>query len=299
MNTPRWLSPVRSSVERGAVGRAAVAQVVQHDAGGAERARTSSRPGAGGSAGRRPRPAWRSARLPCTISRPLREPLAPVGLDEQAALRRRGSSGSTIQTPAIVSLGLGHALAMAGSLHVDLAVVADHQAQRPGPGCERVTTASRPMRQSSSRGMSMTVLPVHHDGVLDLASSTISQPSPIAVNGPMKLSATGRRRRSRPGRGSSSDGSSRRPRRRRGRRASSPRRRRRRCAVSIFSSSSRLASSSGVSLPVSIHQPVEQLGADAVALVDQPLDGVGDLQLAAGRRLRSPARRRGSCRSNR
>ena len=30
----------------------------------------------------------------------------------------------------------------------------------------------------------------------------------------------------------------------------------RRCAVSIFSSSSRLASSSGVSLPVSIHQPV-------------------------------------------
>ena len=60
--------------------------------------------------------------------------------------------------------------------------------------------------------------------------------------------------------------------------------------VSIFSSSSRLASSSGVSLPVSIHQPVSSSVRTRWPCVDQPLDGVGDLQLAARRRLDRPHR---------
>ena len=38
-------------------------------------------------------------------------------------------------------------------------------------------------------------------------------------------------------------------------------------------------------MPVSIHQPDEDLVADAVAVVEQPLDRVGDLELAPVRRL--------------
>ena len=37
MNTPMWFSPDEIELERGAVGRAALAQIVQHDPGGAER----------------------------------------------------------------------------------------------------------------------------------------------------------------------------------------------------------------------------------------------------------------------
>ena len=63
-----------------------VAQVVQHDAGRAER----HVPVVGlvevVVQARRSQPAWRSPRLPWIISRPLREPLAAVGLDEEAAL---------------------------------------------------------------------------------------------------------------------------------------------------------------------------------------------------------------------
>ena len=44
---------------------------------------------------------------------------------------------------------------------------------------------------------------------------------------------------------------------------------------------------------------VEDLVAHPVAVVDEPLDGVGDLELAAGRRLDRAARRRGSCGSKR
>ena len=83
-----WLPSVAAAEverQRRAVGGRALAQVVEHDPA-RRTARTSSRPGGGGSGGRRWQPAWRSARLPWIISRPSREPLAAVGLDEDAAL---------------------------------------------------------------------------------------------------------------------------------------------------------------------------------------------------------------------
>ena len=67
---------------------------------------------------------------------------------------------------------------------------------------------------------------------------------------------------------------------------------------SSVSSTSRLLSSSGSFLPVSIHQPAEDLVAHPMAVVDQPLDGVGDLELAAGRRFDRRAPRCG-CRDRR
>ena len=72
-----------------------------------------------------------------------------------------------------------------------------------------------------------------------------------------------------------------------------PRRPCRRSRGSSVSSTRRLLSSSGSFLPVSIHQPCEDLVAHPVAVVDEPLDGVGDLELAAGRRLDRRAPRRG------
>ena len=54
---------------------------------------------------------------------------------------------------------------------------------------------------------------------------------------------------------------------------------------SSVSRTRRLLSRSGSFFPVSIHQPLQHLVPDALAVVDQPLDRVGDLELAAGRRL--------------
>ena len=54
---------------------------------------------------------------------------------------------------------------------------------------------------------------------------------------------------------------------------------------SIVSRTSRLHSSSGSFLPVSIHQPSSTSCRTRVPVVDQPLDRVGDLELAPGRRL--------------
>ena len=50
------------------------------------------------------------------------------------------------------------------------------------------------------------------------------------------------------------------------------------------SSTMRLASSMSSSLPVSFHQPLTMCGWTVEPAVDQVLDGVGDLQLAARRR---------------
>ena len=123
-----------------------------------------------------------------------------------------------------------------------------------------------------------------------ISELTISQSSPIAVNGPTKLSTSaGAGADDRPGRGSSSA------------RRSAPasiddpaveRRLRRRPCRRRAARSSRAGGgwprAAASSLPVSIHQPVEQLAADAVAVVDEPLDGVGDLELAPRRRLDGP-----------
>ena len=49
----------------------------------------------------------------------------------------------------------------------------------------------------------------------------------------------------------------------------------------MSSSTSRLASSMSASWPVSFHQPLDPVALDPVAAVDQPLDRVGDLELAA------------------
>ena len=75
------------------------------------------------------------------------------------------------------------------------------------------------------------------------------------------------------------------PRRPRGPRRASGRRRGRRPAARSCRARGSCTASSGSFLPVSIHQPVEHLVADTVALVEQPLDRVGDLELAAARRL--------------
>ena len=127
----------------------------------------------------------------------------------------------------------------------------------PAGGCWlRATTASRPIRLSSSRGMSR-ICESSITTECSISLLTISQPAPIAAErtdeavddaraGADRDRAADRR----------VDDLGARPRRRPGRRSTTPRRPCRRCAVSIFSSSSRLASSSGVSLPVSIHQPV-------------------------------------------
>ena len=54
---------------------------------------------------------------------------------------------------------------------------------------------------------------------------------------------------------------------------------------SMSSRTSRFASSMSSSWPVSFHQPVTVWLSTALAVVDQPLDRVGDLELAAPRRL--------------
>ena len=59
-------------------------------------------------------------------------------------------------------------------------------------------------------------------------------------------------------------------------------RRARRCSMVLRMR--RLASSMSSSLPVSFHQPVTDVRLDAQAAVDHVLDGVGDLELAAGAR---------------
>ena len=112
----------------GAVGGRARAQVVQHDAGACRTARTSSRPGAGGSAARRSHPAARSPRLPWIISRPLREPLAAVRLDEEAALVAVDRRARRWKTPAMTS-ALGDGLPSLLQ-HRHAGVVAEHQPRR-------------------------------------------------------------------------------------------------------------------------------------------------------------------------
>ncbi len=52
--------------------------------------------------------------------------------------------------------------------------------------------------------------------------------------------------------------------------------------ASSASSTMRFASSMSSSLPVSFHQPRDDVRVDGQAVVDQTLDGVGDLELAAG-----------------
>ena len=59
----------------------------------------------------------------------------------------------------------------------------------------------------------------------------------------------------------------------------------RRSRRSIVSRISRLASSMSSSLPVSFHQPCDQVRPDLEAAVDQVLDRVGDLELVAEARL--------------
>ena len=156
-------------------------------------------------------------------------------------------------------------------------------AGRAGRTCVRRMTASRPMRLSSSRGMSWT-LESSITTECSISLLRISHPAPIAVNGPMKLStirvpapmAIGPRNVELTI--SAPPSTTTRP--------------------SIVEASSTRAVEPGLDLleqeAVGLQQrrqlagvdpPAgEQLRAHAVAGRDQPLDRIGDLQLAAWRR---------------
>ena len=202
--------------------------------------------------------------------------------------------GSTIHTPAIMSDSRSSsacACSRSGLTRRRSGSGRRPSAATPAAGAaSATTTASLPIRLSSRRGMSMMLAVVHHDRVLDLAVRRPRSRRRWRVNGPMKLSTIrvpapiasrpADRRVDDLGAGLDDDPAVDRP---------SRRRPCRRSACSIFSSSSRFASSSGVSLPVSIHQPVSSSQPHAVAVVDQPLDRVGDLQLAAIATARSSA----------
>ena len=158
-----------------------------------------------------------------------------------------------------------------------------------GRRCDRAITASRPISESSRRGMSDDC-----DSSIttecSISQSTISQPAPMAVNGPMKLSTTacpapmmaGPRivelTISAPGLDDD------------------PAVDRRRVVDRAVDARLELLEQQPVGLEqrrqlAGVDPPArQQLGAHPVAVVDQPLDGVGDLQLAAGRRLDGPHR---------
>ena len=249
------------------------------------RARTSSRPGGGGSAARRGSGLAVGA-VALDHLAPVGKPLPAVRLDEQAALvavdRRldHHDPGDRV--------ALGHGRHGRRSLHVDLAMVADHQPQRAGP---RATCARRPppCRSGCPRGAGCrSTLDPSMTTECSTSLLTISQPSPMALNGPDEavddrvLAADRHRTADRrvDDLGALGDDD-----------AAVDRRRGVDRAVdlgSIFSSSRRFASSSGVSLPVSIHHPVSSSVRTRLPLVDEPLDGVGDLQLAARRRIDRP-----------
>ena len=188
MNTPTWLSPRRgrAAAWRRRSGRPRGGRAARP--GPRRTGRTSSRPGAGGSAARRARPAWRFAAVALHHLAPVREPLAPVRLDEQPTLvtvdLRLDDPHAGDRRRSRVTFG--HRL-----LDVDLAVVADHQPQRPrlGPACA-TSTASLPIRLSSSRWMSMHRAALHHHRVLDLAVTHLAPRRRSHVNGPMKLFST-------------------------------------------------------------------------------------------------------------
>ena len=153
--------------------------------GPAERARTSSRPGAGGSAGRPRQPAWRSPRLPWIISRPLREPLAAVGLDEVRPARRRGRRARRRRRRRSSAIRSLSAMAVTVLLQVDLAVVADHQPGRPGPR-PRAHDLDLPADQRVLEAGDVDDAAVlEDDRVLDLGVDDLAVGGRSAVNGPM------------------------------------------------------------------------------------------------------------------
>ena len=190
MNTPRWLSPVRSSSQRGAVGRAALAQVVQHDAGSAERhvpvvglVQVVVQPDDA-----RPAGGWRGC--PGHLAA-VGEPLAPVGLDEQAALVAVDRRLDDPHAGDHVALGdVCHAVGLSTRRRSGSGRRPSVAAPAAAPASAR-TTASLPIRLSSNRLMSMILL---RSMTTECSTSLwrTSQPSPIALNGPMKLFSTTR-----------------------------------------------------------------------------------------------------------
>src|SRR3954453_79942 len=235
--------------ERVTVGGAALAQVVQHHAGRAERhvpvvrlveVVVQADDGTGLAVG------------PVALQHlaALREPRAPVGLDETAPLvavdiRRDDEDAGDL----LGRFDLGHAYSTSTR---QWSPTMTRRAR--GRVWVRTISTSLPIRLSSMRGMSMMRL---RSRMTECSTSELStsQCAPMAENGPTKLltmrvpapMATGPRMwdemTSAPSatvtRPSRVDTSSTLP----------------STLVSIFSSSRRLASSSGVNFPVSIHQP--------------------------------------------
>jgi hypothetical protein len=149
----------------------------------------------------------------------------------------------------------------------------------------RCSTTSRPSREPSMRSMSVTVQPVEDDGVLDLGALEHAvlrdrgERADVAVDDPGVLADDRRAPDGRvdddraPGLDDHLAGH---------RRVGVHARPRSRSSVP---STIRLASSSSSFFPVSSHQPSTWRPARTVAVVDQPLDRVGDLELAPPRRL--------------
>ena len=224
-----------------------------------------------------------------------RDPLAAVRLDEQPRSSPCDRSARRSYTPATcVGLSdLGHRSAPPVTRR------RSGSGRRPSaatPGaCASIATRRHrePIRLSSRRGMSMTSSSLHHHRVLDLGvddlavgadgrertDERVDDPgaAPIAT-GPRIVELTISAPASTTTRPSMNESSSTVPSMR----------------VSIVSRISRFASSSGVSLPVSIHQPVRISVRTRQAVVDQPLDRVGDLEFAARATVRSLRPRRGS-----